>query len=88
VTYLAISYDSYSRASARQVCQAVLAAVVCWVVLFAAKLLLGYLLKQASASYVRHYESRRAGLKAGGGRRVTLVGAVPHAASGGVKKED
>ncbi|GAB4821944.1 hypothetical protein N2152v2_008990 [Parachlorella kessleri] len=74
MTYLALCYDGYSGASSWQICWAALLAAAGWVALFAAKLLLGWLLKQASASYVRHFEARRARLLAKGGRRVTLAG--------------
>ena len=74
MTYLALCYDGYSSASSWQICLAALVAAAGWVALFVAKLLLGWLLKQASASYVRHFEARRARLLVKGGRRVTLSG--------------
>lgn len=75
VSYMALRHQSLSRASAGQVAAAAASAVAAWACLFAAKLVLGYLLKQASASYVRHYEQKRGALKGrGGDRRVTMAG--------------
>lgn len=83
VTYLALGYQSLSHASALQQCKVLAAVVLSWSVLFAVKLLLGYLLKQASASYIQHYDAHRTSTR-GTGRRVTLGTATVNA----YKKDD
>lgn len=88
VTYLALCHDSYSHATSRQVLQAAVVTAGCWAALFAAKLLLGYLLKQASASYVRHYERRRGAYKGVVSRRSTMAGLPTFPATPALTKKE
>lgn len=86
VTYLAIGAATSARPTPWQVAAGVGAAAAAWAALFVAKLLLGYLLKLASAHYVRHYELKRSTLKARD-RRVTMAALVREPAASTKKEE-
>ena len=72
LTYAALRREGTAPWSLRAAAQAAALAALAWLLLFGAKLALGFLLKAAAVGYVGHYERKRAAGR-GGQRRVTIA---------------